>query len=175
MSPYKKAKTQYSYSIWTLRWYLCLFLISTNCSDETHSTQVLLLGGKRASSPFFSSLLYHSARDMGTSCLPAPRFPWPFFPWLWLPHHPRALHCYDEWAAACWWELNVSKLPAAFTSAELDGKPNLQARAKQLNSKLPTAATANEPLTWHEPSRWRWHSTSLPAPSCQALGKGRAA
>lgn len=103
-----------------------------------------------------------------------PAFPGLFFPWLWLPHHPRALHCYDEWAAACWWEVNVSKLPAAFTSAELDGKPNLQARAKQLNSKLPTAATANEPLTWHEPSRWRWHSTSLPAPSCQALGKGRA-
>jgi len=35
MSPCKQAKTQYFYSLWDLRWYLCLFLISSNCSDKT--------------------------------------------------------------------------------------------------------------------------------------------
>lgn len=128
-----------------------------------------LWGGTRASSPCF--LLCFTIALL-TQLWAACQFSPAILPWPWLHHHPRALCGCDEWAAACWWEANVSELPTAFTSAELNSKPNLQARAKQLNSKLPTAATANEPLSWHEPSRWPWLSPLLPAPGCQAQGQG---
>lgn len=123
---------------------------------------------------FFSALPLHSQHGCK---LPAssPRSLAFFFPWLWSHHRPRALLCCDEWAAACWWEANVSKLPAAFTSTKLDSKPNLQAKAKQLNSNLPTAATANEPLTWHELSCWQQHSIPLPAPRPWERGESSAA